>query len=96
MVSRVSVQQAPNHLLVRNLRAGGVALEEIHTAFAKRDSDLHTIIAQHQPIRRRQEVLDDLESPQWFILVLSNALHRSSFLGANNRHQKSESRHRGT
>src|SRR5467141_1559239 len=34
MVSRVSVQQAPNHLLVRNLRAGGVALEEIHTAFA--------------------------------------------------------------
>ena len=96
MVPRVSIQQAANHLLVRDLGAGGVALEEIHTPFAKRDSDLHTVIAQHQLIRRRQEVLDDFESSEWFISVLSHALHRSSSLGASNRRQKSESRHRGT
>src|ERR1700704_6545807 len=45
MVFRVGIKQAADHLLVRNFRAGGVALEEIHTAFAQRDSDLHTVIA---------------------------------------------------
>jgi len=45
MMFRVGIKQAADHLLVRNFRAGGVALEEIHTAFAQRDGDLHTVIA---------------------------------------------------
>src|SRR5207302_1693464 len=45
MVLRVGIKQAADHLLVRNFRSGGVALEEIHTAFAQRDGDLHTVIA---------------------------------------------------
>jgi hypothetical protein len=34
MLSRVGVQQTPNHLLVGNLRARSVALEEIYAPFA--------------------------------------------------------------
>src|SRR5256885_12017275 len=51
MVFRVGIKQAADHLLVRNFRAGGVALEEIHTAFAQRDGDFHTVIADRKSTR---------------------------------------------
>src|SRR5262249_2059038 len=85
MVSRIAVQQATDHLLVRNLRARRVTLKEVHASLAQGNGDLDTVVAQNQLIRGRQKILNHLDSSQRLISVLSIPLHKSAFLGANSR-----------
>ena len=83
----IAVEQGSDHSLIRNFRLRGMRLEEIDTFLAERDSDLDSILPQDELIRRRQEVLHDLDATERLICVFSSVLHRVSCLCASTRHR---------
>ncbi len=48
VMSNVPIQQTTDHLLIRDLRTRGVALEESHAMFAKRNRHFDPVLTQNQ------------------------------------------------
>lgn len=72
---RVDVDDPADHLLVRRAVLLRFLLEELDTRLAQRDRDLHVAFLQHEFIRRRQEVPDNLSFPNGFIGVFCFLFH---------------------
>lgn len=71
----ITVQQRPDHPLVRYLRYRCVRLEELDALPAQRDRDLYAVVLQHQLIWRWQEVVDNFNAAQRLAAVSACNFH---------------------
>src|SRR2546427_9643139 len=59
MMLRVSVQKPSDHALVLSVVPSRLGLEEIHTAFAQRNSDLDPLVPEDEILGAREKVRND-------------------------------------
>src|SRR6266568_1427718 len=60
MMFRISVEQPADHPLILGIVLMRLAFEELHAALAQGDRDLDPFIPEHEVLRARQEVRNDL------------------------------------
>ncbi len=85
MPGYVEVEQATDHLLILRVVFFRFFLEELNRGFGQADSDFCLRLIENQLMGRREEVINNLHIPQWFIRVFYFLFHRSSLHFASTR-----------
>src|SRR5713101_4177108 len=90
LLLRIGVYQRTDHALIGYPPLPRSALEKGDRALGQAQRHLHVVLAQHQSVRRRQEILDHPDVADLAFAVSNDWLfHRSPFLSASSRLQKS-------
>ncbi len=87
MMLCVGVKEATDHPLVLSVVFRRFLFKEVHTAFAQRQSDLHSLVPKHQIFGGGKEVWYHLGLTQGFICVSDFRAHRVAYPFANSRRQ---------
>src|SRR5438309_259406 len=81
---RIGVHQCADHALVGDAALPRGALEEGYRALRQAQRHLYIVLAQHQPVRWRQEILNDPDAADLAFAVSNRWLfHRWPFLSAS-------------
>ncbi len=84
----IFIQQATNHLLIRDLILFGLLFEKVYAFFTEGDSYLYCFISKRQLVRTWQKVSYNLNIFNWAVFILDFVLHRSFYLCASIPRQK--------
>ena len=83
----VGVKEATDHPLVLSVMFRRFPLKEVHTAFAQRQSDLHSLVPKHQIFGGGKEIWYHPGLTQRFIRVSDFRAHIAAYPFANSRRQ---------
>lgn len=92
----VRIEKPADHALILCVILLGFTLEEFNTPLAQRDRDLDPLFPKDEILRSRKKVRNDFHPSQGFVRISDFRAHKFVFPFANNQHQVSELRSRGT
>jgi hypothetical protein len=86
----IAIKKRPDHPLILCAMEARLFPEEIDAALGKRNCHLLRVLAKHQLAGRREEILNDIETPEGLICVLYWLFHTSADLASNTQRRKYE------
>ena len=89
-MTRVGIEQPPDHSLVLRAMLRGFPLEKFDAAFRERNCHFHALLAECELFGRRKKVGNDFQITQGFIGVSDFLGHKFACPVASIRHQRFE------